>query len=247
MGRVRVFIIFKTVGFVPQSDAMTAEMSVKEMLDFNPKYRLSSDVSHHYQKSVVRDVLKLLKIRRIRHSSIGDDIKRGISGGQKKRVNIGMELVSQPSVIFLDEPTSGLDSTTSNDVMEVLQLIANRGTLVLVVLHQPRYEIFNAFDNIVLLAEGGKMVYMGDTQNAMPYFEQFGYAKPDLVNPADFMMVRLNIHYALNTFMMIDNTIGCDIRNCQSSEQSKARLGPKMEENGYGEDMADENKCRFLE
>ena len=167
---------------------MTAEMTVKEMLEFNAKFRLSSDVSFNYRKSVVRDVLKLLKIKRIRHSFIGDDVKRGISGGQQKRVNIGMELVSHPSVIFLDEPTSGLDSTTSNDVMEVLRLIANRGTLVLVVLHQPRYEIFSSFDNVVLLAEGGKMVYMGDTMKAMPYFEQFGYKKPEFVNPADFMM-----------------------------------------------------------
>eukprot|EP01084_Bolivina_argentea_P257323 433508_1 len=176
------------VGFVPQSDTMTAEMSVKEMLNFNSKFRLSSNVSRHYRKSVVRDVLKLLKIKRIRHSLIGDDVKRGISGGQQKRVNIGMELVSQPSVLFLDEPTSGLDSTTSNDVMEVLRLIANRGTLVLVVLHQPRYEIFTSFDNIILLAEGGQMVYMGDTKKAMQYFQQFGYIKPPKINEADFLM-----------------------------------------------------------
>eukprot|EP01083_Nonionella_stella_P031882 87225_1 len=176
------------VAFVPQSDAMTAEMTVKEMLEFNAKFRLSSGCSHDYRRSVVRDVLKLLKIQKIRHSRIGDDIKRGISGGQQKRVNIGMELVSQPSVLFLDEPTSGLDSTTSNDVMDVLKHIAKRGTTIVVVLHQPRYEIYEAFDNVILLAEGGKMVYMGDTSKALPYFEQLGYRKPNMVNPADFLM-----------------------------------------------------------
>merc|ERR1719397_158187 len=100
---------------------MTAQMSVKEMVDFCARFKLSADTSYDYRKSVVRDVLKLLKIRRIRHSLIGDDVTRGISGGQQKRVNIGMELVAQPSVIFLDEPTSGLDSSTSADVMEVMR------------------------------------------------------------------------------------------------------------------------------
>eukprot|EP01083_Nonionella_stella_P081589 224805_1 len=188
-GEQRPISDFKdVVGFVPQSDAMTPQMTVKEMLEFNANFRLSADAGYHYKKSVVRDVMKLLKIQRIRHSLIGDDVNRGISGGQQKRVNIGMELVSQPSVLFLDEPTSGLDSTTSNDVMDVLKLVAKRGTMVVVVLHQPRYEIFKAFDNVILLAEGGKMVYMGNTANVMQYFEQFDYVKPDMVNPADFIM-----------------------------------------------------------
>eukprot|EP01084_Bolivina_argentea_P257324 433510_1 len=125
------------VGFVPQSDAMTAEMSVKEILSFCAKFRLSSSVGKDYRESVIRDVLYLLKIVSIRHSLIGNEYKRGISGGQQKRVNIGMELISQPSIIFLDEPTSGLDSTTSNEVMDVLKLIAKKGTTVVVVLHQP--------------------------------------------------------------------------------------------------------------
>ena len=94
------------VGFVPQSDAMTAEMTVQEMLDFNAKFRLSAAGSADYRRAVVRDVIKILKIYHIRHSCIGDEITRGISGGQQKRVNIGMELVAQPSLLFLDEPTS---------------------------------------------------------------------------------------------------------------------------------------------
>eukprot|EP01083_Nonionella_stella_P291600 992123_1 len=188
-GEQRPISDFKdVVGFVPQSDAMTPQMTVKEMLQFNANFRLSADAGYHYKKSVVRDVMKLLKIQGIRHSFIGDDVNRGISGGQQKRVNIGMELVSQPSMLFLDEPTSGLDSTTSNDVMDVLKLIAKRGTTVVVVLHQPRYEIFKAFDNVILLAEGGKMVYMGNTDNVMQYFEQFEYVKSDMVNHADVIM-----------------------------------------------------------
>eukprot|EP01084_Bolivina_argentea_P060635 110765_1 len=176
------------VGFVPQSDAMTPEMTVQEMLEFNAKFRLSSKVSIDYRKSVVRDVMKVLKIYHIRHSCIGDDETRGISGGQQKRVNIGMELVAQPSILFLDEPTSGLDATTANDVMEVLKLIAKRGTMVVVVLHQPRYEIFSQFDNLLLLAQGGKTVYNGQQSKAMIYFKEMGYIKPEFVNPADFLL-----------------------------------------------------------
>ena len=82
----------------------------------------------------------------------------------------------------------GLDATTANDVMEVLKLIAAKGVLVVVVLHQPRYEIFSQFDNVTLLAPGGKTVYNARTDRIMQYFDSMGYAKPELVNPADFIL-----------------------------------------------------------
>jgi ABC-type multidrug transport system ATPase subunit len=134
--------------------------------------------------------MEMLSISKLADTIIGDETLglRGISGGQKKRVNIGMELIASPSVLFLDEPTSGLDSSTSMEVCSLLQTIALTGVNVIVVLHQPRVEIFNNFDDLVLLAEGGRPVFIGDRAAAEPYFNTLGYRCPMRVNPADFLM-----------------------------------------------------------
>ena len=102
----------------------------------------------------------MLDLREIRHSRIGDENTRGISGGQRKRVNIGLEMVAEPSVLFLDEPTSGLDSTSSLDVCKALRDIADTGITVITVIHQPRYEIFTMFHDVLLLGKGGQTVYL---------------------------------------------------------------------------------------
>ena len=129
------------MGFVPQSDIMSPSLTVRECLEYHARMRLAKcDINK--VDEIVNETMDLLGLTRVQHSLIGDENERGLSGGQKKRVNIGMELVSQPSVIFLDEPTSGLDSTTSNDVMGALRGIADcRGTNILCVIHQPRFVV----------------------------------------------------------------------------------------------------------
>lgn len=130
----------------------------------------------------------MLGLHEIRHSPIGDESTRGISGGQRKRVNIALEMVADPLVLFLDEPTSGLDSTSSMEVCSALRKIADIGITVVTVLHQPRYEIFTQFHDVLLLAKGGRAVYLGPSEQALPYFEHHGFLCPDKVNPPDFMM-----------------------------------------------------------
>ena len=93
-------------------------------------------------------------------SIVGSVEKRGISGGQRKRVNIGTELVAFPRVIFLDEPTSGLDATASSAILSGLQRICNLGVMMAMVIHQPRYDIFTLFDSVLLLGPGGRTVYL---------------------------------------------------------------------------------------
>ena len=176
------------VGYVPQHDIMSPYLTPREVLEFQADLRLSRQHDNLYNKCVVKDVLELLDIYDIRDSMIGNEKKRGISGGQKKRVNIGMELVAQPSILFLDEPTSGLDATTSNKVMQCLKNIAKQGVTVLVVIHQPRYCIFKEFDNLILLARGGKGVFVGKRQDVIPYFSSLGYEMVPNMNPADFIL-----------------------------------------------------------
>ena len=127
----------RSVGFVPQEDTMLREMTPKEILTFSAKMRLPPQCSSAEIRRVVDETLDNLNLWKIRHSPVGDEERRGISGGQRKRVNIGMELVADPSVLFLDEPTSGLDSTSSLEVCQILRGLAqDQGINVTAVLHR---------------------------------------------------------------------------------------------------------------
>jgi ABC-type multidrug transport system ATPase subunit len=172
------------VGFVPQDDIMHSDLSVKENLYMYAKLRLPYHKTSAQVTNVVSDVMGILELDRISHSIIGDAEKRGISGGQRKRVNIAMELVGDPSLLFLDEPTSGLDSSTSYAVIGALKAISRKGSNVIVVLHQPSYQIYEMFDDVIFLARGGSTVYVGPASGAMTYFNNTGFTCPPLVNPA---------------------------------------------------------------
>ena len=181
----------RSVGFVPQEDTMLREMSAKEILTFSARMRLPPEVTEKEIQRIVAKTLDDLNLWKIRHSPVGDEERRGISGGQRKRVNIGMELVADPSVLFLDEPTSGLDSTSSLEVCAILrELAAAQNLNVTAVLHQPRYEIFEMFHDVLLLGPGGMTVYLGPAEEAASYFESIDqrFKAPALTNPADFMM-----------------------------------------------------------
>lgn len=115
------------------------------------------------------------RLWKVQHSFIGDENTRGISGGQRKRVNIGIELAAAPLALFADEPTSGLDSTSALQVATTLQGVAALGVTVVAVLHQPRYEIFEKFDELLLIAPGGRTAYLGPQNEVVNYFESLGY------------------------------------------------------------------------
>lgn len=178
----------KLVGFVPQEDVMLRVLTVREILDHSARMRLPSSMSFKQKKEVVDNVIEVLGLSHIQNSVIGDEARRGISGGERKRVNIGIELVAQPSIMFLDEPTTGLDSSSAKDVITCLHEISRTGITVVAVLHQPRFEILNLCDDLLLLGRGGKTVYMGPTTDALSYFNSLGYLCPPYLNPADFFI-----------------------------------------------------------
>jgi ABC-type multidrug transport system ATPase subunit len=180
--------IRKIMGYVPQEDIMLRELTVNEVLTFAAGLRLPSSISLKKVQELVNYVIRLLNLEEVKNSPIGDESSRGISGGQRKRVNIGMELVADPTVLFLDEPTSGLDSTSSKEVCQLLRNIARAGLTVVTVIHQPRYDIFTMFDDVLLLGKGGRTVYLGPTSETLAYFEKLGYRCPLYQNPADFFM-----------------------------------------------------------
>jgi len=176
------------VGFVPQEDIMLRELTVEENIRHSAWMRLSTGLSHQQKMDRVHKVMESLDLLHIRNSIIGDELIRGISGGQRKRVNVAMELVANPSLLALDEPTSGLDSTTSSKLCETLSQLALTGVNVAAVIHQPKIEILEKFSNVLLLGVGGKTVFMGPAKDMTYYFTRIGFPLPAQMNPADYYM-----------------------------------------------------------
>ncbi|KFV90441.1 ATP-binding cassette sub-family G member 2, partial [Fulmarus glacialis] len=122
---------------------------------------------------------------------VGTQFTRGVSGGERKRTNIGMELITDPAILFLDEPTTGLDASTANAVLLLLKRMAKQGKTIIFSIHQPRYSIFRLFDNLTLLA-AGRVLYHGPAQHAIEYFQSIGYECEPYNNPADFFLDIIN-------------------------------------------------------
>ncbi|KAJ7289930.1 hypothetical protein O6H91_03G005400 [Diphasiastrum complanatum] len=178
----------KIIGFVPQDDIVHGSLTVEENLWFSANYRLPHNMPKYEQVLVVERIISSLGLGPIRDALVGTVEKRGISGGQRKRVNVGLEMVMVPSLLILDEPTSGLDSTSSRLVLQALRREASAGVNVIVVLHQPSYALFQMFDHVMFLAKGGQTAYLGPINELEQYFANLGYIVPDRVNPPDYFM-----------------------------------------------------------
>eukprot|EP00587_Corethron_hystrix_P006155 CAMPEP_0113302432 /NCGR_PEP_ID=MMETSP0010_2-20120614/3245_1 /TAXON_ID=216773 ORGANISM="Corethron hystrix, Strain 308" /NCGR_SAMPLE_ID=MMETSP0010_2 /ASSEMBLY_ACC=CAM_ASM_000155 /LENGTH=527 /DNA_ID=CAMNT_0000156217 /DNA_START=1562 /DNA_END=3142 /DNA_ORIENTATION=- /assembly_acc=CAM_ASM_000155 len=177
------------VGFVPQDDVVFGELTVRENFRYAGRFRLPVSTTLPEIKDFADDIIVNLGLVQVRNSIVGNVRRRGISGGEKKRVNIGLELMAKPKVLFLDEPTSGLDSSSSSRVMESLKnLVSRQGVTVVSVIHQPRKFIFDLFDNIILLGTGGRMVYHGPVNRVELYFKNLGYKLPSGENVADWIV-----------------------------------------------------------
>uniref|UniRef100_A0A0D9WUF8 ABC transporter domain-containing protein n=2 Tax=Leersia perrieri TaxID=77586 RepID=A0A0D9WUF8_9ORYZ len=195
----------KIIGFVPQDDIVHGNLTVQENLWFNARCRLSADMSKADKVLVVERVIEALGLQAVRDSLVGTVEQRGISGGQRKRVNVGLEMVMEPSVLILDEPTSGLDSASSLLLLRALRREALEGVNISMVVHQPSYTLYKMFDDLILLAKGGMTVYHGPVKKVEEYFAGLGIVVPDRVNPPDYYIdilegiVKPNTNVAVNT------------------------------------------------
>jgi ABC-type multidrug transport system ATPase subunit len=178
----------KIYGFVPQEDVMHRELTVRENIYHSARIRLPRSWSDKEVNEHVDLVLQALDLVHVQHTLIGDGVSRGISGGQRKRVNIALEVASCPLTLCLDEPTSGLDSTAALEVVDMLRRMADLGMTVISVIHQPRVEIFKKFDDVLCIAPGGRTAYLGPTLACRPYFEKLGYEFQVGANEADVLM-----------------------------------------------------------
>uniref|UniRef100_A0A669FBA6 ATP-binding cassette, sub-family G (WHITE), member 2a n=1 Tax=Oreochromis niloticus TaxID=8128 RepID=A0A669FBA6_ORENI len=178
-------------GYVVQDDVVMGTLTVRENFTFSAALRLPSSISQKEKKAKVDRLIKELGLGRVADSRVGTQLIRGISGGERKRTNIGMELIIDPPVLFLDEPTTGLDASTANSVLLLLKRMANSGRTIILSIHQPRYTIYRLFDSLTLLVNGHQ-VYHGPARSALEYFSDIGYTCEPHNNPADFFLDVIN-------------------------------------------------------
>ena len=158
------------IGYVSQDDLLMEELTVFQNLYFNAKLCFGQYSDAEIRKKT-DDVLHDLGLYEIRNMKVGSPLNKKISGGQRKRLNIALELIRQPTVLFLDEPTSGLSSYDSNNIMDLLNELSLKGKLVFVVIHQPSSDIFKMFDHLLVIDHGGYVIYNGNPVDAVLYFK----------------------------------------------------------------------------
>jgi ATP-binding cassette, subfamily G (WHITE), eye pigment precursor transporter len=176
-----------------QDDILFSHFTVVEALTFSARLKLQT--THEEQDADVLRIISELGLFHVKESQIGDIRRKILSGGERKRTSIGVELVSDPSLIMLDEPTSGLDSFKARSICKLLHDLARKkGRTIVSTIHQPSSEAFFYFDRLILMADGFT-VFQGDAGESMEYFRTLKFNVPKRCNPADFFMKALNIKY----------------------------------------------------
>ena len=158
------------IGYVSQDDLLIEELTVFQNLYYSAKQCFGNYSRFQLYRTVLK-MLKNLGLYEIRNMRVGNPLNKRISGGQRKRLNIALELIREPSILFLDEPTSGLSSRDSENILDLLKELTIKGKLVFVVIHQPSSEIFKMFDRLIILDTGGYLIYTGDPVESISYFK----------------------------------------------------------------------------
>ncbi|KAG0658490.1 hypothetical protein C6P46_005733 [Rhodotorula mucilaginosa] len=177
----------KFIGYVRQDDFLLPFLTVRETLNFAAALRLPKTVPAATRNAIVEQTMFELGLADAADVVVGGPFRKGISGGEKRRLSIGCTLVQMPSVLVLDEPTTGLDSFTAFQILETLKKLAQRGRTVIVTLHGPRSDAFPLFDQLLLLSRGN-VIYRGVAAEILPYFAAQGYDAPAESNPLDFVI-----------------------------------------------------------
>ncbi|XP_038639130.1 broad substrate specificity ATP-binding cassette transporter ABCG2-like [Scyliorhinus canicula] len=178
--------------YVVQDDVLMGTLTVKENLEFSANLRLPRKrYTLEEKQQKVNKVIDELGLKDCANTKIGTEFIRGISGGERKRCSIGMELITSPSLLFLDEPTTGLDANTASSIMQLLHALATHGRTIIFSIHQPRYSIYKLLDYITLMSKGN-IVYQGHGAETINYFKDLGYECEPYNNPSDFFLDVIN-------------------------------------------------------
>ncbi|KAK3261359.1 hypothetical protein CYMTET_29729 [Cymbomonas tetramitiformis] len=240
----------QVIGYVLQEVVLPGTSTVREYLMFNASLRLSGSRSRQQiasgewkrvQHACVSQMIGLLGLSKVASSIIGDDFIRGLSGGEKRRVSIGAELIESPSILLLDEPTTGLDSPNASKVVRLLADLARSGVNVVTTIHQPRLDMFLMMERVLLLSGRGEMVYEGLTRGMESYFRDLGYEVPpasdgrSAIHIADYMLdtvikssqdsvTGLVNSYHTSQLALEEDTMFCALEVLSPLEASKLRV-----------------------
>eukprot|EP00611_Tribonema_gayanum_P017883 TRINITY_DN3082_c0_g2_i2.p1 TRINITY_DN3082_c0_g2~~TRINITY_DN3082_c0_g2_i2.p1 ORF type:complete len:379 (+),score=122.33 TRINITY_DN3082_c0_g2_i2:347-1483(+) len=173
-------------GYVMQDDLFNGNLTCEETLTYTARLRCPQDANAAQRKVRVDGVLRQVGLDHARHTPVGTPLRKGISGGERKRLAVAQELLVEPQLLFLDEPTTGLDSVTALSLCHTLRKISDACTVICTI-HQPQSKIFALFDNLILL-KAGDIAYQGPAKQALPFFESAGHPRPPLTNPADHLL-----------------------------------------------------------
>ncbi|XP_038906086.1 ABC transporter G family member 9-like [Benincasa hispida] len=181
----------RRIGFVTQDDILHPHLTIVETLAFTALLRLPNTLTKQEKLAEVEVMISLLGLSKCKNTIVGSQTLRGVSGGERKRVSIGQEILVNPSLLFLDEPTSGLDSTTTQMILTMMGEFAKGGRTVVMTVHQPSSRLFYLFHKLLLLLEGNA-VYFGKGSEVMDYFSSIRYSPSVPMNPSDFLLDLIN-------------------------------------------------------
>ncbi|WP_372773329.1 ATP-binding cassette domain-containing protein [Mangrovibacterium sp.] len=172
-------ILSGVIGYVPQDDLLLEELTVYQNLRFNARFCFGNMANEEIE-NIIEQTLVDFDLVEARDLVVGNPLKKILSGGQRKRLNIALELMREPSILFVDEPTSGLSSADSEKVMYLLKRQCLKGKLVFANIHQPSSDIYKLFDRIIVMDKGGRVVFFGNPMESITYFKnQANYINPD--------------------------------------------------------------------
>lgn len=182
---------YGTAAYVTQDDTLIGTLTVRETIAYSARLRLPDKMPWSEKQALVESTIIEMGLQDCADTVIGNWHLRGISGGEKRRVSIALEILMRPRLLFLDEPTSGLDSASAFFVTQTLRGLSRDGRTVIASIHQPSSEVFELFDRLYLLS-GGKTVYFGQASEAYEFFAQAGFPCPSLRNPSDHFLRCIN-------------------------------------------------------
>ena len=194
--------IVGVIGYVPQDDSLIEDLTVYQNLYYAAKLCFGNLEEKAIHDLVIKK-LKVLGLQETKNLKVGSPLDKTISGGQRKRLNIGLELLREPAVLFVDEPTSGLSSRDSENIMDLLKELSLRGKMIFVVIHQPSSDIYKMFDSMVILDVGGYQIYYGNPLEAVVYFKTL----VNLVNKDRSACIECGNVNAEQVFTIIENKL----------------------------------------
>ncbi|CAM6126893.1 unnamed protein product [Calypogeia fissa] len=230
--------IKRNSAYVMQEDHLFPFLTVTETLMFAAEVRLPTTLSRLEKADRVRALVMQLGLEHCAQTYVGDQKRRGISGGEKRRVSIGVDIIHGPALLFLDEPTSGLDSTSALIVVEKLLDIARGRSTILLTIHQPSYRIQMMFGRVIILARG-KMVYQGAPDQMAAYIETFGWEVPKNENDIEYFMEIVKEHEQSDTGL--DPLVQFQRDGIKTPVTAKSNVRKSAQHTPISKELADED------